>query len=75
MTIAQMHIDFNVALREILGGNLPEVSVDIDDDSISILSPVGQAIYGLSVGDKASADIPRGQFNFEVVEISKSDVE
>lgn len=48
---------------------------DIDEGSISILSPVGQAIHGLTVGDKGSADIPRGEFNFEVVEIAKSEIE
>jgi len=48
---------------------------DIDNGSISIHSPVGDAILGLSIGDKGSATIPRGQFNFEVIEISKSDVE
>jgi transcription elongation factor GreA len=48
---------------------------DIDQGSISILSPVGKAIHGLSVGDKGTADIPRGNFNFQVVEISKSQIE
>jgi len=48
---------------------------DIDDGSISILSPVGEAIKDLSVGDKGSATIPRGEFNFEVVEITNSEVE
>ena len=48
---------------------------DIDEGSISILSPVGEAMAGLAVGDKGTANIPRGEFNFEVVEITKSDVE
>lgn len=48
--------------------------VDIDMGSISILSPVGDAIAGLSAGEKSSVTIPRGEFNFEVLEISKSNI-
>jgi transcription elongation factor GreA len=48
---------------------------DIDNGSISIHSPVGDAIYGLAVGEKASVKNPRGIMNFEVVEIAKSQVE
>jgi transcription elongation factor GreA len=48
---------------------------DIDEGSISILSPVGDAIHGLTVGDKATATIPRGEFNFEILDITKSNVE
>ncbi len=47
---------------------------DIDEGSISIQSPVGEAILGLSVGDKVSVTIPRGERNFEVLDIAKSDV-
>jgi len=48
---------------------------DYDTGSISIHSPVGGAILGLSIGDKASVTIPRGEFNFEVIEIAKSQIE
>ncbi|MCK4887828.1 MAG: transcription elongation factor GreA [Planctomycetes bacterium] len=47
---------------------------DIHDDGISIQSPVGDAIVGLSVGGKESVTIPRGEFNFEVVDIAKSQI-
>lgn len=53
---------------QLLGPN----DADIDDDGISIFSPVGDAILGLSVGDKSSVTIPRGEFNFEIVDIAKS---
>jgi transcription elongation factor GreA len=48
---------------------------DIDTGSISIHSPVGDAIHGLSKGDKASAKNPRGMFHYEVIDITKSQVE
>jgi transcription elongation factor GreA len=48
---------------------------DIDTGSISIHSPVGDAIHGLSQGDKASVKNPRGMFHFEVIDITKSQIE
>ena len=47
---------------------------DIDPYGISIHSPVGDAIIGLSVGDKSSVMIPRGEFHFEVLDIAKSQI-
>ncbi|WP_300161099.1 transcription elongation factor GreA [Solidesulfovibrio sp.] len=38
--------------------------------SISILSPVGQALLGKQVGDELVVDAPRGKINYEVVSIS-----
>ena len=55
---------------QLLGPN----DADVDTGSISILSPVGDAIVGLSVGDKSSVTIPRGEFHFEVLDIGKSQV-
>ena len=48
---------------------------DYDTGSISIHSPVGDAILGLSVGEKVSVTIPRGEFHFEVIDIAKSQIE
>ena len=38
--------------------------------TISILSPVGQALLGKQVGDELVVDAPRGKINYEVVSIS-----
>ncbi len=59
------------ATYQLLGPN----DADYDTGSISIHSPVGDAIFGLSVGDKASVTIPRGEFHFEVIDITKSQIE
>jgi len=56
---------------QLLGPN----DADIDTGSISIHSPVGDAIWELSVGNKASVTIPRGEFHFEVIDIAKSQIQ
>jgi transcription elongation factor GreA len=56
---------------QLLGPN----DADIDTGSISIHSPVGDAIHGLSIGEKASVKTPRGESHFEVVDIAKSQIE
>ena len=56
---------------QLLGPN----DADIDTGSISIQSPIGSAVVGLSVGDKESVTIPGGEFHFEVIDIAKSKIE
>jgi transcription elongation factor GreA len=56
---------------QLLGPN----DADIDTGSISIHSPVGEAIHGLVLGDKALVKSPKGEINFEVVDIAKSQIE
>jgi len=55
---------------QLLGPN----DADTDTGSVSILSPVGDAINGLSVGEKASGKNPRGEFHYEVLDIAKSQI-
>ncbi|MBW8015692.1 MAG: transcription elongation factor GreA [Planctomycetes bacterium] len=55
---------------QLLGPN----DADFDNGSISFLSPVGDAIYDLAVGEKSSVTIPRGEFSFEIIDITKSDI-
>ena len=47
---------------------------DIADDTISILSPIGDALLGLAVGDKVSVSVPRGLLHFELLEIATSNM-
>ena len=56
---------------QLLGPN----DADIESGSISIHSPVGDAIHGLSLGEKAKGKSPRGEFHFEVLEIAKSQIQ
>ena len=55
---------------QLLGPN----DADVDTGSISIESPVGDAMLGLEVGDEGSVQIPRGEFRFKVIDITNSDI-
>jgi transcription elongation factor GreA len=55
---------------QLLGPN----DADLDTGSISIYSPVGDAIHGLAVGDKGMVKKPKGEFHFEVLEIAKANI-
>jgi transcription elongation factor GreA len=55
---------------QLLGPN----DADVDAGSISLRSPVGDAVFGLAVGDKASVTIPRGEFHFQVIDIARSTI-
>jgi len=57
-------------IYQLLGPN----DADFDNGSISILSPVGDAIYELKVGDKTKVTVPAGEFHYEVIEIAKSEI-
>jgi transcription elongation factor GreA len=56
---------------QLLGPN----DADFDNGSISFNSPVGDAILDLKIGEKGSVTIPRGEFSFEVIDISKSEIQ
>ncbi len=47
---------------------------DLTDDGVSILSPIGEAMGDHVVGDTFTATVPRGDIEFEVLEISKSEI-
>jgi transcription elongation factor GreA len=55
---------------QLLGPN----DADTDTGSISILSPVGDAIHGLAVGEKGMVKKPKGEFHFEVIAITNSQI-
>ncbi len=48
---------------------------DIDNGSISILSPVGRSIAGHSVGDKLTVTVACGGRNLEVIDIASPEVD
>jgi transcription elongation factor GreA len=51
----------------------PEES-DVKNGSISVLSPLGKSLIGKEVGDEVLAQTPGGKREFEVMDISASDV-
>ncbi|MHC4426211.1 MAG: GreA/GreB family elongation factor [Planctomycetota bacterium] len=48
---------------------------DFDTGSISVHSPIGRCIVGLSVGDKVSVKVPRGDRRLEVIDIARPKVD
>ena len=48
---------------------------DIDTGSVSVHSPIGRSIVGHAVGEKFIATVPRGDLNFEVIDIAKPKVD
>ena len=54
---------------------LGSADADIDTGSISVQSPIGSSIVGLSVGDKVTVTIQRGDIRFEVIGIARPKVD
>ena len=71
--------------KVIFGATVRVVDVDTDEEkdftilgpdeadyskgSISINSPVGQALLGRDVGDEITVDIPRGRVSYEIIDL------
>lgn len=48
---------------------------DASRGSVSIHSPIGRAILGHSAGDKVSVETPRGHRHFEVIGVTRSQID
>ena len=48
---------------------------DTDTGSISIKSPIGRSIVGLSIGEEATVKVPRGDRHLEVIDIARPEVD
>ena len=49
----------------------PPDETDVDNDVISIESPIGQGLLGKAVGDKLDIKVPAGIINYEILKISR----
>lgn len=47
------------------------VEADVSAGKISVRSPVGEALLGKSVGERAVANVPAGAFEMEILEITR----
>ena len=57
--------------EEILYTIAPPDETDVDNDIISVKSPIGAALLGKAVGDVVSVDVPAGQIKYEVIKITR----
>jgi transcription elongation factor GreA len=60
----------NTVVFQLLG----PYDADLTEDSISIQSPLGQAMLDHAVGDAFTAVVPRGELQFEILEIARSEI-
>jgi transcription elongation factor GreA len=57
--------------EEILFTIAPPDETDVDNDIISVKSPIGAALLGKAVGDVVSVNVPAGQLKYEVLKITR----
>jgi transcription elongation factor GreA len=50
---------------------VPENEADLKSGKISVSSPIATGLLGKMVGEKVSVDVPSGNVEFEIVEISR----
>lgn len=50
---------------------MPPEEADIDNDEISIKSPIGAGLLGRAVGEKVKIQIPIGTLHYEILKISR----
>ncbi len=50
----------------------PAEEVDIDNDVISVKSPIGAALLGKQVGDIVDINVPAGKITYEIIKISRT---
>jgi transcription elongation GreA/GreB family factor len=44
--------------------------IDLDDDQVSLASPVGQALLGRKAGDRVSVETPAGTLRYRIVSVT-----
>jgi len=52
---------------------VPPDEVDVDNDMISVKSPVGAALLGKVVGDAVEIKVPAGTLKYEIIKISRDE--
>ena len=50
---------------------VPENEAEIKSGKISVNSPISKGLLGKKVGDKVEIEIPAGEIQFEIIEISR----
>jgi transcription elongation factor GreA len=57
--------------EEILFTIAPADESDVDNDIISIKSPIGASLLGKTVGDVVQIEVPAGRLNYEILRLSR----
>jgi transcription elongation factor GreA len=51
---------------------VPPEEADVDNDMISVKSPVSAAMLGKAVGDRVEIKVPAGIIKYEILKISRN---
>jgi transcription elongation factor GreA len=51
----------------------PAEEADVDNDEISVKSPIGAGLLGKGVGDEVEIEIPIGKLHYKILEISRDE--
>ena len=57
--------------EEILYTIAPADEADVDNDIISIKSPIGASLLGKAIGDVVQIQVPAGMLKYEILKISR----
>ena len=57
--------------EEIVYTLAPPDETDVDNDVISVKSPIGAALLGKKVGETVEVTVPRGTLRYEILEITR----
>jgi len=57
--------------EEILYTIAPPDETDVDNDVISVKSPIGAALLGKAVGEVVEVTVPAGVLKYEILKISR----
>ncbi|HOJ68240.1 MAG: transcription elongation factor GreA [Candidatus Hydrogenedentes bacterium] len=74
--MSKAYVGATVRVRNVTTGDedtwtlVSPVEADIQNNRLSVQSPVGSALLGKGVGDIAVARVPAGEIQFEVLEIT-----
>ncbi|MBD3258556.1 transcription elongation factor GreA [candidate division GN15 bacterium] len=69
-TVKVKDLDRNIEIQYKL---VPPDEADIDNDILSVKSPIGAGLLGKKVGDVAEIKVPVGLLRYEVLEITRDD--
>ena len=67
-TVVLKDLDFDETLEYRL---VSPAEADVDENKISVSSPLGQALLGKKLGDRVEVPVPAGMMNYEILEIRK----
>jgi transcription elongation factor GreA len=67
-TVVLKDLDFDDTIEYTL---VSPAEANIDENKISVVSPIGKALLGREKGEKIAVQVPAGSLNYQIVDIKK----